>query len=188
VTGELRPSLIPVANQHVPFVTAARLCGVDVPEPRVNGSRAHCPFEEYSHPDGGRDPAMRVYYDHAFCFAEWLWMTPVRIFALVNGIEDESAAEQLLDQTGWKPASYSEEWERLSSAEKPVDRESLAQALRVWLDGTYPEWASRQYDADAAEALARCLGLLDRVRTASDCQYWLDCARQVMTMYLRRTS
>lgn len=180
-----RLSLVVTANEHVPFVVAARLAGVDdVPEARATGSRAWCPFGEFSHPDGGREKALRVYYDHGFCFAEWLWLSPVRIFAMMRGLAEEEAAEQLLAQTGYQRGSYAEEWDALVSAPQVPDRSALAQALRIWLEGNFPEWGDRQYESDAAGALSGCLGLLGSVETDADCEFWLDSAKTVMTRYL----
>lgn len=180
-----RVSAVGVANSRVPFVTAARLAGMeDVPEARANGSRAWCPFGEFSHPDGGRDKAMRVYYDHAFCFAEWLWLTPVRVFALMRGLDEEEAAGQLLAQSGYQPGSYEETWDALMAGTSEPDLSALAQALRTWLEGAFPGWAEHQYESGPAGALAGCLGLLGSVKTEDDCKFWLDSSKVVMNRYL----
>lgn len=185
--SELRRSSVELANRVVPFSHAARLAGADVPEPRVSGARAWCPFGEYSHPDGGRDKALRVYYDHAFCFAEWLWLSPVKILALMSGIDDETAAGHLLDSIGYRPESYSDAWDKIVSQAAEPSPGALAEALRIWLTARYPDWAARQYEDRIAAALGACLGLLAQVRTESDCRLWLARAKQVMTMYLGGT-
>ena len=35
-----------------------------------HGLKIYCPFEEFAHADGGAEPALRVYPDHGWCFAE----------------------------------------------------------------------------------------------------------------------
>lgn len=173
-----------LANELVPFPVACRLAGLSVPEARSNGSRAWCPFGEFSHSDGGREKALRVYRDHGFCFAEWLYFTPVRIFAQVGNLTEEDAARQLLDLTGFKPASWKQHWHELVNREVVPDTENLARALRIWLNAGYPRWRERQYDTSVSSALAKCLGLLILVRTEADCAYWLDSAKTVMAREL----
>jgi hypothetical protein len=175
---------IGLANELVPFALAAQAAGLDIPEPRFSGARAWCPFGEFAHPDGGREKALRVYHDHAFCFAEWLWLSPCRIVAMVTGTDEDSAAEMLLDRIGHRPVSYIDAWERLTRHREDPDLGALAEALRIWLSWKCPQWASRQYDEDVSGALSACLSLLGQVRTAEDCQLWLARAKQVMERYI----
>lgn len=180
-------SSIARANQVVPFASACRYAGMtDVPAPRDTGSRAYCPFGELNHPDEGRDKALRIYYDHGFCFAEWLYLTPVRIYAMMHELDDEYAARELLVQHGDQPASYEERWAGAAGFVLEPDRNALAEALRTWLSATYADWNNRQYDPLIAGILARCLGLLSRVVSESDCEMWLKLSKQAMTQHMRR--
>lgn len=181
-------SAIPVANK-IPFVTACRYAGMhDVPPPKFGGARAFCPFGEFSHPDQGVERALRVYHDHGYCFAESLYLSPVKIFALMNDLDDEAAATELLILDGYKPRSYEQLWAEVTNWHQEPDRGELAAALRAWCAGTYPDWNNRQYDPLVSDALARCLGLLGYVKTESDCTYWLQMSKTVMTQYMRRAS
>lgn len=176
---------IPVANK-IPFATACRYAGMrDVPSPKASGSRAFCPFGDL-HPDQGAERALRVYHDHGYCFAESLYLSPVKIFALCNDLDDEEAATELLILDGYRPRSYEQLWADVMGWQQEPDKGELAAALRAWLAGTYPDWNNRQYDPFVSDALARCLGLLGHVRTESDCAYWLQMAKTVMIQYMRR--
>jgi hypothetical protein len=179
-----RSAKVALANEVIPFATACRLAGVDVPPPSAKGSRAHCPFEEFSHPDEGRDPAMRVYFDHGYCFAEALYFSPVRIYAMVLDVDEETAATQLLDRAGVKPASYEQRWTELTTEKTLPDLASLSAALRTWLTSVYPDWNNQQYDPAVAHSLASCLGLLAKVRETEDCRTWLAGSKQVMARAL----
>lgn len=180
-------SAVPIANK-IPFVTACRYAGMrDVPPPKYNGARAFCPFGEL-HPDQGVERAMRVYHDHGYCFAESLYLSPVRIFALMNELDEEQAATELLILDGYRPKSYEQLWSEAIGWQQEPDRGELAAALRAWLAGTYPDWNNQQYDPFVSDALARCLGLLGYVKTETDCRTWLHQAKTVMTQYMRRAS
>lgn len=178
--------LIEVANQVVDFPAACRHAGIDVPEARDHGTRAWCPFGEFSHPDGGQEKAMRVWRDHGFCFAEWRYFTPVSMFAEFGGILQEDAARQLLDLAGYRPASWQQRWHQLLHPVAEVDKTSLVASLQIWLTSRYPGWEQRQYDAAVASALAKCLGLLSLVTTGPDCRQWLSGSQQVMAQVLER--
>jgi hypothetical protein len=178
---------VSLANQIVSFPHAAYLAGLqDVPEPRVSGSRAFCPFGEFSHPDGGREKALRVYHDHGFCFAEWLYLSPVRIYALMHDLGEEAAAGQLLAAAGYSPGSWEERWDELVAVTITPDWAALAQALRVWLETQFSSWGNLQYDPFVSSVLARCLGLLAKVQTEADCETWLSQSKRVMGQTVRR--
>jgi len=180
-------SQIALANEIVPFATACRLAGYDVPPARESGTKTFCMFGELAHPDGGREPALRVYPDHGWCFAESLYLSPSRIYALANDLDEHEAAVQLLDLTGYRPASWQKHWDDLVAERVLPDTNALAEALRIHLSASYPDWQERQYDPAAAGMLARCLGLLPLVRTSGDCSTWLERAKIVMARALGGT-
>lgn len=177
--------LVSLANRIVPFPLACREAGMDnVPEPRQSGSRASCPFGEFSHSDGGRDQALRVYHDHGFCFAEWLYLSPVKILVLAQDLAPEEAARHLLDRIGYHPASWQERWDELLEEKLEPDYAALAQALRVHLEVRYADWGNRQLDSNVSTMLASCLGLLTRVHSEEDCRLWLTRSSEVMAQAL----
>jgi hypothetical protein len=184
-----RDSPVALANRRIPFATACRWAGVDVPGGvPEHGIKIHCPFEEYAHDDGGTSPAFRIYPDHGWCFAESEHFTPVKLCALVWGCTPEEAARQMLVQAGVADPDYRAQWQRLSNWSQPADVDGLAAALRVWCSRTCPRWPVRQYDSAVAAKLAQCLGLLSRVRTEADCRMWLAGCKKAMAQVLRERS
>ena len=180
-------SPVALANRRIPFATAARWAGIDVPAGvPEHGLKVYCPFGEYSHDDGGASPALRVYPDHAYCFAEQEWFTPVKLCALTWGCTPEEAARQMLAQAGVADPDYREHWKRLVDRSQPPDVDGLAAALRIWCRGNDPRWPVRQYDEPVAGKLAQCLGLLSWVRTEADCRIWLAGSKKAMSQVLGR--
>ena len=179
-------SIVSLANRMVPMTTACREVGLRVHERvRETGTRLHCPFEEFAHPDGGRDPAFRVWADHGFCFACWEYYSPVKLYAQVKDVTQEQAAVRLLDLIGYKPASYAHHW-RSVAGPPPLDLSAVAQALRNFCDGYCDRWQEWQLEPYVAEYLSRCLGLLGAVTAETDARAWLAQAKQVMTTVLDR--
>lgn len=182
--GQTR-SPVAEANRRIPFATAARWAGLDVPgDVTEAGLKMHCPFEEWAHSDGGRDPAFRVYPDHAYCFACGEKFSPVKLCALVWDCTQDEAARQMLERAGIADPDYRERWRRLVDYSQPPDIDGLADALRTWCARTDPRWRTRKYDSDVAGRFAQCLGLLGAVRTEADCRVWLDGCKQVMAKVL----
>jgi hypothetical protein len=185
MTLRTEESVVSLANRIIAFPVAARLAGMeDVPEPRMSGSRAWCPFGEFSHLDGGREKAMRVYYDHGWCFAESRYFSSVGIYAEMHDLQFEEAARQLLDRIGYKPESWQKHWDEVISVSDGPDLNALAAALRVRLSARYSDWGNRQYDPVVSAALASCLGLLTRVHSEADCVTWLEGSAVVMSKAL----
>jgi len=61
-------SLISLANARVPMPVACRAAGLEVPDVyRDSGTKMHCPWGEFTHSDGGREKAFRIWPDHAWC-------------------------------------------------------------------------------------------------------------------------
>lgn len=181
------PSLVAIANQHVPFPQAVRWAGIRMGEARDRGTKVRCPFGELYHPDEGREPAMRVYYDHGWCFAEQRYLTSVTLLAVTWGLSKEDAAAKALERSGYVPEDYSSVWEEALREPEP-DREALAAALVTWCSGHDPQWPDRQYDAVVSAMLGGCQGLLSAVRTEEECQAWLAGSKQVMEITLGHSS
>jgi hypothetical protein len=176
-----RPSLVAVANRHVPFPTACRWAGIEFyGEAQERGTKVYCPFGEFEHPDGGREPALRIYPDHGWCFAENRYFSPVSLLADVWRVSRDDAAAQALDKAGYVPADYAHLWEHAQRV-PPPDRDALAQALTAFCEGVFPDWRRAQYDDPRVRTqLARCLGLLPLVETEEHCKVWLDACKRAM--------
>lgn len=159
---------------------ACRAIGMPVRTGQDGGGKTRCPFGELYHPDGGQDPAFRVYSEHAFCFACWKYWTPSRLAADAWDLPEEIAASRLLDETGTRPAGWEEEWDRVAAEPRP-DASQLADALRVFCSGEAGlDWEQARMDPEVSLYLSQCLGYLGGVQTSQDAGQWLDLAKQVM--------
>lgn len=179
-------SLIATANEVVSIISACQWIGMDVPEEIPGGSaKVHCPFGEIYHSDRGAETSFRVYPgpNNAWCFACSQFFTPVSLCTAAWGGSPEETAVDLLARVGWKPATYAHLWAEARSA-PPVDRDALAGALTTWCVRVVVNWDERQYEEPVAEYLARCLGLLSKVRTASDAVMWLDGTKRAIRRFL----
>jgi hypothetical protein len=165
---------------------AARLAGVEVPSASSH-KKLYCPFGEFSHADGGDEPAFRVYSDHAFCFACWQWWTPVSLCASVWEVAEELVAERLLREAGVTPLTYQEQWDQAVAAPM-IDHAALTQALKTRCLREHVDWNQRQYDPDVAEYLAKCLGLLIQVTSEDEARQWLETCAVVMRAVLRKAA
>jgi hypothetical protein len=171
-------SLISLANRKVSFTLAASWAGVEVWGAGDRGTKVHCPFG-LNHPDGGMEPAMRVYRDHGYCFAETRYFSTVSLLAEVWQLSWDDAAVQALDKIGYKPVSHAHLWAEACREPAP-DLEALTRALTVFCEGIDPEWKKTQYEVNVASVLGRCLGLLPLVKTRADWEQWLDSCKIVM--------
>jgi hypothetical protein len=173
-----KQSLASLADEVVPFPLAASWAGVD----SAGRSKCYCPFPQ-EHDDGGDEPALRVYRDHGYCFAEQRYFTVTTLLAAFWEADPEDAAAEALRRAGHKPAGYAHLWEQVSREPVP-DRDALARALSVWCGSQCPGWQQRQLDDDASGRYARCLGLLHLVRTPEECRIWLAACKKAMAPYL----
>ena len=178
-------SPVALANRSVPFALACRWAGVDVPGDVVgSGYKAYCPFGDVAHDDGGSEPALRVYSDHGYCFAEQEYFSPVKMCALAWDCTPEEAAREMLERAGVADPDYREHWKRLVDWRQPPDLDGLAVALRAYCASVCPEWKTRQYDKPVADKRAQCLRLLALVRTDQDCRAWLAGCKKAMDQVL----
>lgn len=183
----VKQSLVQVANSHVAFPTAARWAGIQFfGEGRERGVKVRCPFGDVEHPDGGRDPALRIYPDHGWCFACQKYYTPVSLLAEVWQVSREDAAVEALRRVGYVPANYAHLWENANRDPEP-DRQSLGRALTTWCAANSGGWTKAQYDPAVAQRLSQCLGLLPLVRTEKDCRTWLAACKRAMGPFLSGT-
>lgn len=169
-----REPLTRIANREVRFTWAARVAGLNPVSDR--GSRDTCP-------QCGSLGALRAYLDHGFCHHCRKYFSTVTLLAVFWQMEPEDAARRALDETGYVPIDYAGQWEHAQREPDP-DRPALARALRTWCAANIPDWEARALDPGPARLLARCLGLLPRVRTAADCEEWMSRCQQVMARAL----
>ena len=173
--GRPKPITV-VAGERVSFDLAMRWAGNDTGA-RPRGMKTACPL-------CGEAGAFRVYPDHGYCYAEQRYLGTVSLLAAKWELSREDAAHKALEKIGYIPADLAHLWADAERRPEPA-REDLADALRIWCDARAADWRARQFDPPVAGALARCLGLLPRVRTAEDCERWLAVCKRVMGKALR---
>lgn len=174
-----RKPLVQVAEEHVPFATAASWVGMSVSD---RGFRYDCPAA-----DCGSGGAFKAYPDHGWCHSCRTYFTAVKLLAALwrpaRDMEPEDVARLALTEIGYAALDYAGEWEAAQQAPDP-EREYLGDALRIWCRSNIPDWASRQLDYRPAYALALCLGLLPRVHTDEEAERWLARCKQVLARSL----
>jgi hypothetical protein len=181
-------SLVRLADEKVPFTLAAQWAGVDIwDEVGERGVKVYCPFGEVEHPDGGLEPAMRVYSDHGWCFAESKYFSVTSLLAAVWEVTRAEAAAEALSRAHYTPASYAHLFTEAQASPEP-DADALAATLVVWCESQCERqggsWAAVSTSPAVARQLARCLGLLSLVRTEEDCETWLNASKQAMQRVL----
>jgi hypothetical protein len=180
----VRSEAVRLANSAITFAEALRMAGYGYwGEGTSRGRKTRCPFGEVSHDDGGREPAMRVYYRHGYCFACSKWYSVVGLLSEVWQLSEDDAAYRALEKAGYRPPDPERAW---AWAQRPPDpdRDALARSLVVWCEAHSPDWTARQYDRAVARRLAECNDLLTLVKTPEDCDKWLAAAKIAMKPWL----
>lgn len=106
--------------------------------------------------------------------------------------EFDNALDWAVAHAGGKPKEEEEQepveekFKQFSEARLlPVDRGSLAEALRVFCTRIQP---SSEQSERAAEKFKQCVGLLPHVKHPEDAAIWLDVAKKAMTKVLKEES
>lgn len=177
---------IEYANEHVSIAWTLRQSGVYVPDEYVPGIsvRASCPFE-FLHVDQGLSKALKVYYDTntAMCFAESLYLTPVRLWRLSNDLPSDFAAATSLLRASDTKIGYATDAERQKNI-YPFLEEALSIYCRsLWGD----EWSTIPLSNPQAHGVyVQCLGLARSVTTDEASVNWLDKSKQIMSRVFTR--
>lgn len=175
-------SVIELANTEVSILEVCRQINLEVPDEVLLGRsvKVMCPQGDVTHPDGGIDPAFRIYPDTntAWCFVCQQLFTPVTLYVAAHGGTREEAAQQLLKVIGFSITAL-QDFGRLT-VEKQPDSASLAEALKIWCSRICTDWETRQFDANVSGILNKCLALLTQVRNTEDAAKWLRVSKQVM--------
>lgn len=183
-------SLIDLANENMTIIQACNLLGMDVNDFSIASLKVWCPFGQLYHSDGGSTKAMRIYpaTNSAWCFAGCGYFTPVKLIAMDRGVTDQQAAELILERTNYVAPDYESRWQALVEAQPTIDKDDLAEALKVACARMTPDWEDRQFDEEVAQKLRQCLGLLPKVRSAEDATKWLSTTKKIMERTLGVTS
>lgn len=178
----MKRSEVAVANEVISIATVCRWLGVEVPDDPTR-AKLYCPFGEFNHSDGGREPAFRIYTDSnsAYCFACSESFTPVKMYArMTDNGNWKAVALILLAKIGYRGMDPELAWRQAQQYQPEIDRSQLAEALKTYCRRSDPAWRTRQFDAFVAARLTRCLALLDLVRTEQDASLWLGACKLVM--------
>lgn len=175
-------SPITLANERMGIIDACNHIGMGVSG--GYSGKLYCPFGELFHADGGVSKAFRIYEDSAYCFAESMYFTPVRLIARDRGISDLDAAEYILDVTGYVAPDIDSQWAAVTNTEEVVNTDYLAEALKIYCQRICPDWEVRQFTESTSKKLTKCLELTDRVRTKDEVTQWLAVTKQVMAYEL----
>jgi hypothetical protein len=173
-------SLVSLANEQVSISQALRWAGADVPDGFGN-RKTWCPFG-VTHPDGGRDAALRLYEDtnSAYCFACARSWSPVKMMADYWDCGFAEAAEKMCRLAGIREPTWRDQWASLHEETVP-DRAALAEALKTWCRRVRgPSWDFDQFDARFAKPVGDCLSCLPLVMTDRDAYTWLDGCKVIL--------
>jgi hypothetical protein len=172
-------SSIQIANERLSIVTALRQAGAEASD---FGGKQFCPFGHMYHADGGYDKALRVYTESntAYCFAGCGYFSPVKLIALAKDIDEQDAAEYILELTGYVAPTLDSLWEHANRDPRKVDHGALTDALKLACSRMSPDWEERQLDDDVATRFRKCLALLPKVRTEQDAETWLSNTKKIM--------
>lgn len=175
--------LIRKANEVVSIHTVCEALGVDFSSYYGSRSKLYCPFGGVNHIDGGDSKAFKVYEDtnSAYCFACAQYYDPVSLYALAEDVTKESAAEALLEMSGWKEETFEEKWDRLSGGDNQgYDNSNLPEALNVYCARLDPDWVVNQLEEPFSSAIARCNAVAARVKDAAQADKWLTTSKKLM--------
>lgn len=171
------------ANENYGILKAASRAGVDV-DNYFRARKMYCPFGAVFHSDGGDDPAMRVYAedDHAYCFACGKSFSPAQLIAAAEDITEDEAVESMLLELGVVDKRLGDRWQSAADDADAVDTQALAEAFRIAASYIITPWSERQYDADVAVWMSKCLALLDKVKTVEQGDSWLATVKQALRL------
>lgn len=167
----MKKSLVKIANEQVPLLTALKWCEVasTLRERRMTTDCPAC----------GQADVLRVYGDRGYCFNERRQYRPVDLLAVYWKMDAEHAAVKALSEVGYVPVGYAYLWDQAIVPPEP-NRDMLAASLTVWCAARSRDWAREQYEPAVANMLARCLALLAKVHTDGECTLWREKCKEAM--------
>lgn len=172
-------ALIELANSRVSMSDTYRLLGIPDGEYASSGAKVDCPFADIFHPTDRK--TFRVYNDSGgYCFVCTERYSPVSITSLMKNVSPTDAAEALLQATGYAPKSPDERFAD-AAEDRPVDRDSLAEALKLYCERTFPLWDVDQFEERVSARLRSVLDILPRVTTPEQSRVWLERAKEAIT-------
>lgn len=180
---------VDLANKVVSIYYVAKLIGLDIPEhaKEMKSYKTHCPLGDFYHSDGGVDPAMRVYSEtnSAYCFRCAESFSSVRLYARVNDLKQNEAADFLLLSTGYKHETMEDLWaEYNTEITAPPDQATLALALKIYCARIDSKWSKNQFNKDVSKMYTKCLSILEMVSNTEQADSWLKASKDAMRKVL----
>lgn len=177
-------SLIALANGRMTIAEAFRRCGHDMPE--AYGAKLYCPWG-FLHHDGGTSRSLRLYSENnsSYCFACSEKLDPVGVYRKTYDLSAKSAAERILEDTGYTAPSPEQVWEEALAYQPRPDTQALAQALEMYLTDLDPKFEEHALDGEIGHVYSAVLGLLRSVQTDEQADLWLQRAKEGLTKILK---
>lgn len=182
----IRPneSIIDTANRVVPFRVVLGMTNIYVSEFAYGKSiKARCPYADMYHLTEDAGKSMRVYSDTntGFCYMGCGVLTPVAVYAKLNGISYRDSAKFLLEKVGHKLKTFEEKWQDALNDRGPVNLEGYREALdELCFQYTRYRWSSLKYTASISSSLSNLLNILDKAQSYDDADRWLEIAKRHM--------
>lgn len=148
-----------------------------IPESGSTSVKIACPWR-VEHKDGGKDKAMRYYFDtdSAFCFRDHGVIDPVMINSMLWGESKAKTARMMLERAGvFKREHYSKRMQELleqSHKEVPANQNYAMEALNAALRDC-PEYVSRQFNPRVIKMKNTCSERFNPAWTLSDIEKWI---------------
>lgn len=180
--GFSRRELVAKANEVVSIYLVCDKVGVEYATYMGDRAKLYCPFGAITHMDGGESRAFRIYEDtnSSYCFACSQYYTPVRLYSDYTDLSEEDAAEELLNEVGWKDETFEEKWESLTVPEGAYDPSYLPEALHTYCARLDPDWVVTQMSEPHRSAITLCVRASRAVTSAKQADQWLVAAKEKM--------
>ena len=161
-----------------------------IPEQGSVSIKLACPWK-FEHKDGGKDKAMRYYFDTdtAFCFRDHGVIDPVYINSMVWGQTRKKTARTMLERAGrLRRESYSKRMQDLlqgqekeNSANQAYAFEALNLALR-----DVPEYTSNQFNPSVLGAKNICTEKFNPAWSFTEVSRWIEASVLFITKVAQR--
>jgi hypothetical protein len=177
-------SVVDIANRIVPLRIVLGMTNIYVSEFTYGKSiKTRCPFADIYHLTEDAGKSMRVYSDTntAFCYMGCGVLTPVSVYAKLNGVPYKAAAKFLLEKVGHKLKTFDEKWADAVNGVEPLNLQGYRDALNeICTSYSKGEWSSLKYSPSVSSSFSKLLEILDKASSYEDADRWLATARQLM--------
>ena len=155
-----------------------------IPEGGSGSVKLKCPYS-LEHKDGGKEKAMRYYYetDSAYCFRDHGVLSPTFLWASEWGVSEAAAARRILDRAGvGKRESWRTRIENIINSPETASSASVSSALTALamryrdIDG----YVSLQYRPAVLQEKLRVSEMFNPMWDFESVEKWLDYSTEKM--------